>query len=162
MMMIKMLTAALMVMPKTVINRIAKTLITLITTSFIISIRLSSIVINERWMSCSCNSTSQFISIMFCCSFFSLFFTKELTFSSVGEPLHVHGHIFAWPSPFFMTPPFSESQKVVTLPLFPPPPPLISDKSLKANVWWYQKYYCIYIWLQCLWYHLLYFLPTSF
>ena len=33
--------------------------------------------------------------------------------------------------PFFMTPPFSESQKVVTLPLFPPPPPLlISDKSL--------------------------------
>ena len=26
-------------------------------------------------------------------------------------------------SPFFMTPPFSESQKVVTLPLFPPPPP---------------------------------------
>ena len=30
-----------------------------------------------------------------------------------------------------MTPPFSESQKVVTLPLFPPPPPLlISDKSL--------------------------------
>ena len=33
--------------------------------------------------------------------------------------------------PFFMTPPFSESQKVVTLPLFPPPPLLlISDKSL--------------------------------
>ena len=36
--------------------------------------------------------------------------------------------------PFFMTPPFSESQKVVNLPLFPPPPPLlISDKSLKIN-----------------------------
>ena len=35
--------------------------------------------------------------------------------------------------PFFMTPPFSESQKVVTLPLFPPPLPLlISDKSLMA------------------------------
>ena len=33
--------------------------------------------------------------------------------------------------PFFMTPPFSESQKVVALPLFPPPSPLlISDKSL--------------------------------
>ena len=35
--------------------------------------------------------------------------------------------------PFFMTPPFSESQKVVSLPLFPPPPPLpllISGKSL--------------------------------
>ena len=34
--------------------------------------------------------------------------------------------------PFFMTPPFSESQKFVTLPLFPPPPLplLISDKSL--------------------------------
>ena len=34
--------------------------------------------------------------------------------------------------PFFMTPSFSESQKVVTLPLFPPPPSplLISDKSL--------------------------------
>ena len=25
---------------------------------------------------------------------------KELPFSSVGEPLHGHGHIFAWPSPF--------------------------------------------------------------
>ena len=25
--------------------------------------------------------------------------------------------------PFFMTPPFCESQKVVTLPLFSPPPP---------------------------------------
>ena len=34
--------------------------------------------------------------------------------------------------PFFMTPPFSESQKVVTLSLFPPHPfpVLISDKSL--------------------------------
>ena len=48
MMMIKMLTAALMVMLKTVMNRIAKTLITLITISFIISIRLYSIVINEK------------------------------------------------------------------------------------------------------------------
>ena len=25
---------------------------------------------------------------------------KELLFSSVGEHLHDHGHIFAWPSPF--------------------------------------------------------------
>ena len=47
-MMIKILTAALMVMLKTVMNRIAKTLITLITISFIISIRLYSIVINEK------------------------------------------------------------------------------------------------------------------
>ena len=36
---------------------------------------------------------------------------------------------------FFMTPPFSESQKVVTLPLFPPPSPLlISDQSLRCFV----------------------------
>ena len=40
--------------------------------------------------------------------------------------------------PFFMTPPFSESQKVVTLPLFPTntaPRPLllISDKSLRKE-----------------------------
>ena len=35
--------------------------------------------------------------------------------------------------PFFMTPPFSGSQKVVTLLLFPSPLPLlISDKSLMA------------------------------
>ena len=47
MMMIKMLTAALMVMLKTVMKRIAKTLITL-TTLFIIAIRLYSIVINEK------------------------------------------------------------------------------------------------------------------
>ena len=45
---IHVLTAALMVMLKTVMNRIAKTLITLITISFIISIRLYSIVINEK------------------------------------------------------------------------------------------------------------------
>ena len=38
--------------------------------------------------------------------------------------------------PFFMSPPFSESQKVVTLPLFPPLPPLlISDKSLTRPCW---------------------------
>ena len=46
-MMIKMLTAALMVMMKTVMKRIAKTLVTL-TTLFIIAIRLYSIVINEK------------------------------------------------------------------------------------------------------------------
>ena len=45
---IHVLTAALMVMLKTVMNTIAKTLITLITISFIISIRLYSIVINEK------------------------------------------------------------------------------------------------------------------
>ena len=39
MMMIKMLTAALMVTLKTVMNRIAKTLITLITTLFIINMQ---------------------------------------------------------------------------------------------------------------------------
>ena len=45
----------------------------------------------------SCHSTSQLsISIMFHCSFFSFFLSnKELPFSSVGEPLHDHGHIFA-------------------------------------------------------------------
>ena len=48
MMMIKMLTAALMVMLKTVMNRIARTLITLTTTLFIIAIGLYSIVINEK------------------------------------------------------------------------------------------------------------------
>ena len=47
-MMMKMLTAALMVMLKTVMNRIARTLLTLITTLFIISTRLFSIVINEN------------------------------------------------------------------------------------------------------------------
>ena len=50
-MMIKILTAALMVMLKTVMNRIARTLLTLlITTLFIIPIRLYSIVINEKYM----------------------------------------------------------------------------------------------------------------
>ena len=48
MMMIKMLTAALMVMLKTVMNRIAKTLETSKITFFKISIRLYSIVINEK------------------------------------------------------------------------------------------------------------------
>ena len=45
----------------------------------------------------SCYSTSQFISITFRKPlYFSLFLpNKELPFSSVGEPLHDHGHIFA-------------------------------------------------------------------
>ena len=49
-----------------------------------------------------------------------------------GIYLHCPPH---FNGPFFMTPPFSESQKVVTLPLFPPPPPyplLISEKSLNT------------------------------
>ena len=113
----------------------------------------------------SCNSTSQFISIMFRCSFF-FYQIKNFLFLLWVNLYMITGIYLHDPppfnGPFFMTPPFSESQKVVTLPLFPPPTPLISDKSLKANVWWYQKHDCIYIWLQCLWYHLLYFLPTSF
>ena len=42
--------------------------------------------------------------------------------------------------PFFTTLPFLQSQKVVTLPLFPLPPSplLISDKSLTCNLWLFQ------------------------
>ena len=36
---------------------------------------------------------------------------------------------FPFNRPFFMNPPFSESQKVVTLPLFPPPLPLLNFLS---------------------------------
>ena len=74
---------------------------------------------------------------------------KGLPFSSVGESLQDHGLIFAWPSPppfngpFFVTPPFSVSQKVVTLPLFPPPPPPLPP----ANFW--QVPY--YVFLYCQW-----------
>ena len=68
---------------------------------------------------------------MFCCSLLLFFFfflpNKELPFYSAGEPLHDHGLYLHDPppfnGPFFMTPAFSESQKVVTLPLFPPPLP---------------------------------------
>ena len=49
-MMIKILIAALMVMLKTVMNKIARTLLTLLITLFIISMRLYSIVINEKYM----------------------------------------------------------------------------------------------------------------
>ena len=48
MMMIKMLTPALMVMLKTGMKRIAKTIITLTTTLFVFAIRLYSIFINEK------------------------------------------------------------------------------------------------------------------
>ena len=52
---------------------------------------------------------------------------KELLFSSAGEPLHDHGHIFAWPSPFngpfFMTPPFSAVSKSCDPPSFSTPLP---------------------------------------
>ena len=48
MMMIKMLTAELMVMLKTGMKRLAKTITTLTTTLFVIAIRLYSTVINEK------------------------------------------------------------------------------------------------------------------
>ena len=92
----------------------------------------------------SCNSTSQFISIMFRCScfflvclFVCLFFyqIKNFLFLMWVNLCMITGIYLHDPppfnGPFFMTPPFSESKKVVTLPLFPPPTPLlISDKSL--------------------------------
>ena len=64
------------------------------------------------------------------------YFSQELLFSSVGERLHEHGHIFAWPSPFngpfFMTPPFSAVSKSCDPPSISTPSPLlISDKSLR-------------------------------
>ena len=82
---------------------------------------------------------------MFRCScfclfvFFFLFFltNKELPFCSVGEPLHDHGHIFAWPSPFkrpiFHDPSLlwvSKSCDPPSVSTSPPLPLLESDKSL--------------------------------
>ena len=85
----------------------------------------------------SCHSTSQFISKMYRCSFFCLFFYQIKNFLFLlWVNLYIITGIYLhdpppFNGPFFVTPPFSESQKVVTLPLFPPPPPLlISDKSL--------------------------------
>ena len=79
--------------------------------------------------------TADHLTLLFLPGFFLP--NKELPFSSAGEPLLIMGLYLHDPppfnGPFFMTPPFSESQKVVTLPLFPPPSPLlISDKSLTA------------------------------
>ena len=66
-----------------------------------------------------------------------LFFlpNKELSFSSVGEPLPEHGHDPPpFNGPFFMTPPFSESQSCDPSPVSTPSPPLlISDKSLRIH-----------------------------
>ena len=64
---------------------------------------------------------------------------KELLFSSVGEPLHDHGHIFAWP--IFSRPlPFLQCQKVVTLCFHLPPPPAnfrqVPNKSFFLSVWY--------------------------
>ena len=88
----------------------------------------------------SCNSTSQFISILFLCScLFSfshqiknfLFLLWVNLYMITGTYLH---DPYPFNGPFFMTPPFSESQKLVTLPLFPPPSPLlISDTQSKTQ-----------------------------
>ena len=77
----------------------------------------------------SCNSTSQFISILFLCSCLFSFFhqIKNFLFLLWVNLCMITGIYLHDPPPFnrpfFMTPPFSESQKVVTLPLFQPPPP---------------------------------------
>ena len=80
-----------------------------------------------------CNSTSQFISIMFRCSLFFYFIIiffyqiKNFLFLLQVNLYMITGLYLHDPppfnGPFFMTPPFSKSQKVVTLPLFPPPSP---------------------------------------
>ena len=63
---------------------------------------------------------------------------KELVFSSVGEFLHDHGHVFAWPSPFsrpiFHDPSLFCSLKKLWPSLCSHPPPLllIFDKSLTS------------------------------
>ena len=73
---------------------------------------------------------------MFCCSFFPFFLPNKNFLCLLWVSLYMITGIYLHdPSPlnvpFFMTPPLSESQKVVTLPLFPPPSALlISDKSL--------------------------------
>ena len=80
----------------------------------------------------SCNSTSQFISIMFRCSFFFFYFNqiKNFLFLLLVNLCMITGIYLHDPppfnGPFFMTPPFFEAQKGLT----PPPPLLISDKSL--------------------------------
>ena len=70
--------------------------------------------------------TADHLTLLFLPGFFFLP-NKELPFYCAGEPLHDHGLCLHDPLPFngsfFMAPPFSESQKVVTLPLFPPPLP---------------------------------------
>ena len=73
----------------------------------------------------------------FCCSFFyqikNFLFLLWVNLCMITG-IYMHD-LPPFNSPFFMTPPFTESQKVVTLPLFPPPPlPLvISDKSLRET-----------------------------
>ena len=85
----------------------------------------------------SCHSTSQSISIMFHCSFFSFFYQiKNFLFLLWVNLYMIMGIYLHDPPPFngrfFMTPPFSESQKSCDPPSVstPPPPLLISDKSL--------------------------------
>ena len=136
MMMIKMLTAALMVMLKTVMKRIAKTLKTLTTLS-IIAIRLYSIVISEKQMFVKFLQQYFTVNIHNVPLLLLFFFYQMKNFLFLlWENLYMITGIYLhdpppFNGPFFMTPPFSESQKVVTLPLFPPPSPLlISDKSL--------------------------------
>ena len=77
----------------------------------------------------SCYSTSQFISITFRKPFyFSLFCQiKNFLFLLWVNLYMITGIYLHDPPPFnclfFMTPPFSEAQKVVTPPLFPTPLP---------------------------------------
>ena len=42
--------------------------------------------------------TADYLTLLFLPGFFLQ--NKEIPFSYLSEPLHDHGHIFAWPSPF--------------------------------------------------------------
>ena len=114
---------------------------------YLFFVMLYTYILDDRIKSLTLILTADYLTLLFLPGFFFLP-NKELPFSSLGEPLHDHGHIFAWPSPFngpfFMTPPFSKSQKVVTLPLFPPLPPanfwqipkIGRAMALFAKLWW--------------------------
>ena len=82
----------------------------------------------SRYLLNSCNSTSQFISVMCRCFVFLFFYQIKNFLFLLWVNLYMITGIYLhdpppFNGPFFMTPPFSESQKVETLPLFPPPPP---------------------------------------
>ena len=100
--------------------------------SFIHSFMLYTYILDDSIKSPTLILTTDHSTLLFLPSFFTKYRTSFFLWVS---PYMITGIYLHDPptfnSPFFRTPHFSESQKVVTLPLFPPPSPLlISDKSL--------------------------------
>ena len=62
---------------------------------YLFFVMLYTYILDDRIKSLTLILTADYLTLLFLPGFFFFLPNKELPFSSLGEPLHDHGHIFA-------------------------------------------------------------------